>query len=156
MPVDLSGLARSGGTAGWGSAVLQRRRYGETVWTTIGATLPNGAWTDAVTPITRTDYRAVSGNATGSARRVFVRTRVAFSAPVSPYTTLKGSVGPARSGIVVTLERRRTDGTWAFRGTKTTASNGSFSFTVSQTGTYRARADAGNGFLEGSALVTTP
>ncbi|HSK15478.1 MAG TPA: SpoIID/LytB domain-containing protein [Gaiellaceae bacterium] len=154
--VKLSGLARSGGTAGWDAAHLQRRPYGATAWTTVGEALPRGAWTKTVRPPVRTDYRAVSGNATGAAARVKVRTRVTFSVPRKPYTRLAGAVGPARAGISVTLERKRADGTWKLVATTSTKADGGFSFTISRLGTYRARADAGGGYVAGGATVTVP
>jgi stage II sporulation protein D len=154
--VRLSGLARRGGTVGWGTAALQRRRAGETSWETVGAPLPNGAWERIVRPKGANDYRVVSGNATGEAQRILVRTKVAFLAPKPPFARLRGSVRPAGSGIFVTLARRRADGSFVRVGTTRTAADGSFSFAVGRLGTYRARADAGANLLVGSALVTIP
>ncbi|MBA2537493.1 MAG: SpoIID/LytB domain-containing protein [Actinobacteria bacterium] len=150
----LSGLARRGGTAGWGSTHLQRKRYGETSWTTVADITPlsDGSWSRTAKPIITTDYRIVSGSATGIARRVYVRTRVRFDPPA--YPTLKGSVGPAKSGVSVRLERKRLDKTWAFVSTKLTNASGAFAFTVSKRGEYRALADAGVGYLGGSTTVT--
>jgi hypothetical protein len=154
--VRLSGLARRGGTAGWGTAALQRRRAGETSWETVGDPLPNGAWERTVRPKGANDYRVASGNATGEAQRILVRTKVAFLAPKPPFARLRGSVRPAGSGILVTLARRRADGSFVRVGTTRTAADGSFSFAVGRPGTYRARADAGANLLVGSALVTSP
>ena len=152
-PSALSGLARRGGTAGWGSAHLQRKRYAEAGWTTIADIAPfsDGGWSLTAKPIITTDYRIVSGNATGIARRVYVRTRVRFGAPA--YPTLKGSVGPAKSGVSVRLERK-VDKTWVFVTTKVTNASGAFAFAISKRGEYRALADAGVGYLGGSATVT--
>jgi stage II sporulation protein D len=154
--VSLSGLTRSGGTSGWGTAQLQRKRSGETGWTSIISGLPNGRWVRSVKPVITTDYRVVSGNAVGVAARVSVRTRVALSKPVAPYTRLAGTIGPARKGILVTLYRKRTDGTWALTARTSTTTGGRFSVRISRTGTYRARADAGAGFLAGTADVRVP
>ena len=154
--VTLSGLARSGGTSGWGAADLQRKRSGEAGWTRIATALPDGSWSRVVKPIVATDYRVVSGNAAGAASRVSVRTRVTISTPQAPHTKLSGSIGPARSGIAVTLQRMRRDGTWAFSARTQTGESGAFSFALSRLGTYRVRADAGAGYLRGSARVTLP
>ncbi|HXV57403.1 MAG TPA: SpoIID/LytB domain-containing protein [Gaiellaceae bacterium] len=154
--VTLSGIARRGGTAGWDAAYLQRRPAGETSWIPVGAELPNGTWTRAPTPKRTTDYRVVSGNATGAASQVSVRTRVVLHAPTAPYTKLTGFVRPARKGVVVTLERRRADGTWAVRAQTATSATGGFSFRISAAGTYRARADAGAGLEPGSDTVAVP
>jgi SpoIID/LytB domain protein len=154
--VSLSGLARRGGTAGWGAATLERRRVGESAWETVGEPLPNGAWAATVRPKRANDYRVVSGNANGEAQRILVRTRVAFLPPKAPFTRLRGTVRPAAAGILVTIARRRTDGTFARVGTTRTLADGGFSLRISQSGTYRARADAGANLLEGSALVTVP
>ena len=154
--VRLSGLARRGGTAGWGTATLQRRRAGETSWETIGGPLPNGVWERVVRPKGANDYRVVSGNATGEAQRILVRTKVAFLAPKPPFALVRGFVRPAGSGILVTLARRRADGSFVRVGTTRTAADGSFSFAVATLGTYRARADSGANLLVGSALVTIP
>jgi stage II sporulation protein D len=153
--VTLSGLARSGGTSGWGTAHLQRKRYGESAWISL-STLADGSWSRTYTPVIRTDYRVVSGNAIGAPVTVFMRTRVTVAKPRAPYRQLSGSIGPARAGIVVTLLRQRTDGTWATWAKTTTKSLGKFSFSLSRLGTYRARADAGAGYLAGSATVTLP
>jgi stage II sporulation protein D len=152
----LEGLARSGGTRGWGTSRLQRRRYDEGGWTTVDDTLPNGAWSKNAMPTIRTDYRVVSGNATGESKRVRVETRVTLAAPKPPYTRISGSVGPARSGVPVRLERRRSNGTWVWLGESLTSSDGKFAFAVSRPGTYRARADAGPGLLEGIDTVRLP
>jgi hypothetical protein len=154
--VRLSGLARRGGTAGWGAATLQRRRVGETTWTTLGDALPNGEWARTVKPRRANDYRVRSGNATGEAQRILVRTKLAFAAPAAPFARLRGSVRPAAGGILVSLARKGADGTWAPVATGRTAADGSFVFAISRLGTYRARADAGAGLLAGSALVTVP
>jgi hypothetical protein len=154
--VTLSGLARSGGTSGWATARLQRKRYGEAAWTTINSALPNGAWSMPVKPVSTTDYRVLSGNATGVATRVSVRTRVVFSRPVAPYTRLAGTLGPARTGVLVRIDRRRTDGTWAVVAKTFTTAGGRFSVRISRTGTYRAWSDAGAGYLAGTATVRVP
>ncbi len=154
--VQLSGLARRGGTAGWGTAWLERRRVGETAWEQVGDPLPNGEWARTVRPKGANDYRVVSGNANGETQRILVRTRVAFLAPKAPFTRLRGFVRPAKSGILVTLARRRTDGTWTNVATTRTAADGSFAFAIAKLGTYRARADAGANLLAGSAIVTVP
>lgn len=154
--VKLSGLARRGGTAGWGTATLERRRVGETVWETVGEPLPNGAWERVVKPKRANDYRVVSALANGEAQRIQVRTSVAFAKPVAPFTRLRGIVRPPAAGILVTIGRQRPDGTFARVGTTRTLADGSFSLRISSSGTYRARADAGANLLEGSALVTVP
>ena len=153
--VTLAGLTRSGGTRGWGTASLERRRYGETAWTTITTPLENGAWQEARTPRIGTDFRVASGNAVGAPLHVDVRTRVHLKPPAAPYTRVSGTIGPARGGIDVTLERLR-KGDWILVGQKDTTASGAFSFTVSKRGTYRAHADAGGGLLAGSAQVTLP
>jgi SpoIID/LytB domain protein len=71
--VTLSGLARRGNTAGWGSALLQRRSVGATKWTTIGKPLPDGAWSRVRRPTVTTDFRVLTGNAATSPKRVVVR-----------------------------------------------------------------------------------
>ena len=113
-------------------------------------------WERVVRPKGANDYRVASGNATGEAQRILVRTKVAFLAPKPPFARLRGSVRPAGSGILVTLARRRADGSFVRVGTTRTAADGSFSFAVGRPGTYRARADAGANLLVGSALVTIP
>ena len=155
-PVTLSGLARRGGTSGWGTAHLERRRLGDAGWATLGPAIPSGSWTRQVTPGIATRYRIVSGNATGEARLVSVRTLVTLAAPRAPFTRLSGSVGPARGGITVTLKRRRGDGSWAVVARAPTTSAGRFSFSIARPGTYRARADAGAGFLAGWDTVVVP
>jgi len=154
--VALSGLARRGGTSGWGSAVLQRRQLGASGWTTIGSSLPDGAWGRTRIPSITTDFRVASGNGAAAPRRVYVRTKVAFRTPHAPFTRLSGVVRPARKGITVTLQRRRTDGTWALYATAKTSAAGDFTFRLGRAGTFRARADAGTGFTTGSATITVP
>ena len=149
--LTLSGLARSGGTRGWGSAHLQRRRYNETGWTTVGAALASGAWGSARQPIIRSDFRVVSGNATGIAQRIEVRTRVRFTS--TSQTRLRGAIGPAKGGVAVTLSRLGADGSWRIVKSTTTAADGTFAFAISATGRYRAAADAGGGYLRGSATT---
>jgi hypothetical protein len=90
------------------------------------------------------------------ATRVSVRTRVVFSRPVAPYTRLAGAVGPARKGVLVRIDRRRTDGTWAVVARTFTTTGGRFSVRISRTGTYRAWSDAGAGYLAGTATVRVP
>jgi hypothetical protein len=153
--VKLAGLARRGGTSGWGTARLERKRHGES-WTPIGAALPDGAWSRTVTPRIGTDYRVVSGNATGTTHRVSVRTRVTIAKPRAPFRRLTGLVQPARAGIAVTLERKRADGTWTLAAKTRTGAAGRFAFAVARPGTYRARADAGAGYLAGCATVKLP
>jgi len=153
--VTLYGLARSGGTSGWGTASLQRRRYGESAWVALSP-LADGSWSRTYTPVIRTDYRVVSGNASGAPVTVAMRTRVTVTKPQAPYRQLAGAIGPARAGVVVTLLRRRADGAWAIWARTTTKSLGKFSFSLSRLGTYRAQADAGAGYLAGSATVTLP
>ena len=70
--VTLSGLARRGGTAGWGTAVLQRRAVGHATWQTV-ATLPDGTWSSIRRPAVTTDFRVLTGNAATGPRRVVVR-----------------------------------------------------------------------------------
>jgi hypothetical protein len=154
--VAFTGLARSGGTSGWGSAHLERRRHGETGWTGVASALPNGTWKRSVVPIVRTDYRVASGNATTAARTILVRTRVRVSKPKPPYERLSGTIGPGRDGITVTLRRKRADGTWVIRARTQTTASGAFVFKLSQGGTFRASADAGAGLLGGYAVVTIP
>jgi stage II sporulation protein D len=155
-PVSLGGLARSGGTAGWGSAVLQRRQLGASAWTTVGPALPDGTWSRSRVPSVTTDFRVASGNAATAPRRVFVRTKVAFRTPRSPYRRLSGFVRPERAGVAVTLQRRRSDGSWAAAGATATTAAGDFAFAIARGGTYRALADAGTGYAGGSATVVVP
>ncbi|MBD0291211.1 MAG: SpoIID/LytB domain-containing protein, partial [Thermoleophilia bacterium] len=154
--VTLAGLTRGGGTRGWRGASLQRRRAGETSWSTIAATLADGIWSSRRAPGIGTDFRVVSGNATGAAVRVNVRTRVAFETPEPPYTRLTGRIGPARAGVAVTLERREADGTWALVARTKTTTEGGFSFALLRRGTYRATADAGPGYQPGRASASLP
>jgi stage II sporulation protein D len=150
--VTVSGLARSGGTRGWGVAYLERRRYGETAWSRVGTALPNGPWSSVRRPPTTTDYRVVSGNATGIAERVYVRTKVTFTSTSS--TRLAGKIGPPKGGVTVTLRRQAADGSWTRVATTTTRSDGTFSFRITRAGRYEAAADAGFGLLPGSATAT--
>ena len=154
--MTLFGLTRSGGTSGWGIASLQQRRYGEIAWTAVLTPLPNGSWSSRRTPRIATDFRVVSGNAVGPAHRVYVRTSVTAKAPGPPYTRVTGSIEPAKRDVAVTLERRRNDGTWTLVARKTTNAQGGFAFSVTRPGTYRARADAGAGYLAGARAVTIP
>jgi hypothetical protein len=149
--VTLRGLARDGGTRGWGSAFLQRKRYGEASWTAVGTALPDGQWSSVRRPRIRTDYRVTSDNATGIAARVYVRTKVTFTSTSA--TRLKVSIGPARSGITVTLKRQRRDGTWRTVATTRSRTHGAFVFWITVPGKYRALADAGDGYLRGSAMT---
>jgi hypothetical protein len=149
-------LTRSGGTRGWGTARLERLRFGHTAWTTLDDTLPNGASGRNVKPLTRADYRVVSGNATGEAKRIEVKTRVTLAAPSPPYARITGTIGPARSGVVVELERRRADGSWAALAEGHTHTGGKFVFAVSRAGKYRVGADAGAGLPPGRDTVTLP
>jgi hypothetical protein len=80
-----------------------------------------------------------------------VRTKVVFTT-VSP-RRLRGTLGPAKSGVTVTLSRQRSDGTWRTVATTTTRSDGTFVFPISARGKYRALADAGAGYLRGSAVT---
>jgi len=154
--VQLSGLARRGGTSGWGSALLQRRPLGGSTWSTIAPALPDGAWARTRTPTITTDFRVVSGNAATAPRRVYVRTKVVIRTPHAPYTRLSGSIGPVRGGVSVRLFRLRAGGTWTLYAKTTTTAAGNFAFALGRRGTFRARADAGAGYTEGSATVTVP
>ena len=151
--VTLSGLARSGGSRGWGSAHLQRRRYNETSWTTVGAALPNGAWSSTRQPTIRSDFRVVSGNATGIAQTIEVRTKVRFTS--TSRTRLRGTIGPAKGGVTVTLSRLAADGSRRTVKTTSTAADGTFALAISATGRYRAEADVGGGYLRGSATTVS-
>ena len=150
--VQLAGLARSGGTSGWHAAYVHRKRYGGS-WTAVGSALADGAWSSTVRPAITTDYRVASANATGSPARVYVVTRVGFHALRSPYRELKGFVRPSRPGVTVTLQRRRSDGRWGAVATTMTGLRGNFAFPLTRRGTYRALADAGAGYLRGSARI---
>jgi stage II sporulation protein D len=152
--VHLSGLARRGGTAGWGEAVLERRKLGADAWTQVGGALPDGEWTRSRAPTITTDFRVVSGNGATAPRRVYVRTRVALRTPTA--TRLSGFVRPARAGIAVRLFRRNAAGTWKLAATAATNASGDFAFALGRGGTYRVRADAGTGYAEGSATVAIP
>jgi stage II sporulation protein D len=150
----LEALTRSGGTHGWGTARLERRRFDQTAWTTLDDTLPDGAWVRNVKPSTRADYRVVSGNATGEAKRIEVKTRVTLAGPSPPYARITGTIGPARSGVAIELERRRADGSWAAVAEGHTHAGGRFALAVSRAGKYRVGADAGAGLLPGRGTVT--
>ena len=151
--VTVSGLARRGGTIGWGSALVERNLGGG--WNATGTALPDGAWSRKFRPARTTDYRVKSGNATGYAARVSVATKVRFYAPEAPYRELGGFIAPARGRIAVELERRRRDGNWAAVATTTTAGDGTFTFALTRGGTYRASADAGTGLLTGFTPALT-
>lgn len=150
QPVTLFGLTRRGQTRGWGVARLEQRRAGVTAWTTINARLAVGRWTVQRRPSRTVEYRLVSGNATGQAQRVAVRTSVTLR------RSLRGSVRPARRGIPVTLSRRRAYGRWTLWARTSTSSRGGFTFKATRPGTYRARADAGAGLAPGYATITLP
>jgi hypothetical protein len=85
-----------------------------------------------------------------------VRTKVAFRTPHSPYRRLSGFVRPDRAGVAVTLQRRRSDGSWAAASATATSAAGDFAFAITRGGTYRALADAGTGYAAGSATVVVP
>lgn len=151
--VTVRGIARSGGTIGWGSAYVQRNVDGS--WSPVGRALPNGTWSRTYEPRRSTDYRVRSQNATGYEARVSVATKVRFYAPRAPYRRLEGFIAPTRGGVVVKLERKRTDGTWAAISTASTGSDGKFAFTLARGGTYRASADAGARLLVGYTPALT-
>lgn len=151
--VTLNGIARRGGTIGWGSAYVQRNVEGS--WHVARKALPNGTWSRTYKPRRTTKYRVRSGNAVGHAARVAVATKVRFYAPQAPYRTLEGSIAPARGTVPVELQRKSRDGTWAAVGTATTGADGKFAFALTRGGTYRASADAGADLVVGYTPALT-
>ena len=143
----------SGGAAIGGAAVtLQRKDAGTTLWHNVATatTSSTGAVSFRVTPTLTTQFRLASaatwsylaGWSPAAATNVRWRVTAAFDdATIRRGTTatLRGTVGPVRTGTKVVIQRL--SGTWTTVGTRTVTASGSyaFSFTPATAGTYTYR-----------------
>jgi SpoIID/LytB domain protein len=146
--VALRGLARSVGKA-W----LETRRPGG-AWRKL-RDLDLGAssrFSTLVGPRAHRAYRVRSARGASNSRFIRVATKVLFAKPTDR-TKLAGIVRPRRTGLTVTIQRRRRDGSWVAVARGKTNADGDFSIAFQVTnGTYRTLATV-SGLVRGVSPI---
>lgn len=144
--VRLNGFARGVRKNVW----LERRSWGGS-WQRARDLAP-GTISLTVRPKATAWYRLASAKGKGAAHRVTVVTAVTATVG-GARRAIRGTIGPARGGVTVALQRR-VNGTWKTVTKATTAKDGSYvaRFRV-RAGSYRATAKAGPAHARGYSAV---
>ena len=144
--VTLNGIARNVGGTAW----LERKPYGGS-WQRV-RDVPTGTPSVTVGPKATTSFRLASPKGKGAGHRVSVATAVVAQVG-SARRAIRGSIGPARGGVEVQVQRR-VSGTWKTVKTATTAQDGSYVARLNVTaGSYRATAKASPAHARGYSAV---
>jgi stage II sporulation protein D len=133
---------------------LQRRPATGGSWVDLAMSdLGGGNFVATHKPCVKTGYRLTSPAATGAKVAVRVRAAVYFAAEQPASGALTGVVRPkSLAGTAVTVERRRSDGTWLKKASAVVRSDGTWTATFAvRAGIYRARVfpPSGSGLLPG-------
>jgi SpoIID/LytB domain protein len=135
---------------------LQSRSFGASAWSDV--TSVNGDVDVTLRPRKTTSYRLRAPTATGSSVKISVRAKIAFDV-TQPAGGLRGIVRPrSLAGKTVTIQRRKSDGSWATVATTTVTAEGTFRANFNVTpGTYRAgiSPSSGSGLLPGTSQMLT-
>jgi stage II sporulation protein D len=147
---QLAGIARNAR-----GATIEQRPAGTSAWTPFAKIVAakDGTFALAVKPKTTTSYRVALGTARGQPVRVPVAPLVRFYPLRAAATELRGLVRPVLPGARVDVQRL--DGTqWRTLKSVQVDDRGDFaaSFQLA-TGSYRARAIPGRGFVPGTTRV---
>ena len=146
----LTGIARNAR-----GAIVEQRVAGTTAWTPLAKVVPSGDATFALTvkPKVTTAYRVALGTARGQPVRLPVAPLVRFYPLRAAATELRGLVRPVLPGARVDVQRL--DGTqWRTAKTVQVNDHGDFAASLQLgSGSYRARAIPGRGFVPGTTRV---
>jgi len=147
---QLSGIARNAR-----GAAVEQRPAGTTAWTPLAkiAAAKDGTFALAVKPKVTTTYRVALGTARGQPVRVPVAPLVRFYPLRAAATQLRGLVRPVLPGARVDVQRL--DGAlWRTLKSVQVDDRGDFAASLQlASGSYRARAIPGRGFVPGTTRV---